>query len=156
MKRGAEAVKQRLIPRYYFWPKQDSEQGKQTICLGQAPGQYSRLGEERKEAFKEIREKLEAEKDKEVRGILKRRKQIQDMKKDLDQGSGGKYRQVYMELLERDQKYCKEREGIVVGIEKAIALVEIEEEKQNHPSPARDRCVITPENAHECYKGSRR
>ena len=63
------------------------------IRLGQAPDttqdQYNRRREERKEAFKEIREKLEAEKDKEVRGVLKRRKKINDMKKDLNQGSGG-------------------------------------------------------------------
>ena len=80
-------------PRYSFWPKQDSGQGERTIRLGQAPDttqdQYNRLREERKEAFKEIREKLEAEKDKEVRGVLKRRKKINDMKKDLNQGSGG-------------------------------------------------------------------
>ena len=38
-----------------------------------------------------------------------------------------------MESLERDEKYCKEREGIVVGLEKAIAIVEMEEEKQDQP-----------------------
>ena len=36
-------------------------------------------------------------------------KKIHDMKKDLDQGSGGEYRQVHMESLESDEKYCKER-----------------------------------------------
>ena len=66
--------------------------------------QYNRQREERKEAFKEIQEKLEVEKDKEVKGVLKQRKKIQDMKKDLDQGSGGKYKQVHMEWLERDKK----------------------------------------------------
>ena len=64
---------------------------------------------------------------------MKRRKQIHDTKKDLDQDSGGEYRQVHMESIERDQKYCREREGIVVGLERAIAIVEIEEEKQNQP-----------------------
>ena len=122
-------------PRYSFWPKQGSGQGERMIRLGQAPDttqdQYNRPREERKEAFKEIREKLEAEKDKEVRGVLKRRKKIHDMKKDLDQGSGGEYRQVHMESIERDQKYCREHEGMVVGLVKAIAIVEIEEEKQN-------------------------
>ena len=59
------------------------------------------------------------------------------MKKDLDQGSGGKYRQVHIESLERDEKYCKEREGMVAGLEKAIYIVEMEEERQDqlrHPA----------------------
>ena len=34
-----------------------------------------------------------------------------------------------MESIERDKKYCREREGIMVGSEKAIAIVEIEEKK---------------------------
>ena len=35
-----------------------------------------------------------------------------------------------MESIERDKKYCREREGIMVGLEKAV---EIEEKKQNQP-----------------------
>ena len=77
---------------------------------------------------------------------MKQRKKIHDMKKDLGQGSGGEYRQVHMESMVRDKKYCREREDIVVGLEKAIAIVEIKEEKQNQPRhppqpssrPARD------------------
>ena len=97
----------------------------------QTPPRTSTTGLEKKERkpSKKKREKLEAEKDKEVRGVLKRRKKNHGLKKDLDQGSGGEYRQVHMESLERDKKYCKEHEGIMVGLEKAIAIVAIEEEK---------------------------
>ena len=133
--------------------------------MGQAPcttqDQDNRLREERKEALNEIREQLEAEKDKEARGVLKRRKQIHDTKKDLDQGSGGKYRQVRMESLERDEKYCKEREGIVVGLEKAIAIVEMEDEKQDQPRhppqhsprPARNTPRRTPQMLQRITEG---
>ena len=38
-----------------------------------------------------------------------------------------------MESLERDEKYGKEREGIVAGLEKAIDIVEMKEEKQDQP-----------------------
>ena len=81
-------------PTYSFWPKQGSGQGERTIHLGQAPDatqdQYNRPREERKEAFKEIREKLEAEKDTEVRGVLKCRKKIHDMKKKSRPGLRGR------------------------------------------------------------------
>ena len=53
------------------------------------------------------------------------------IKKEIDQDPGGEYRQVYEEWIDRDKKYCGEREGIVAGLEKALAIVEIEEEKQN-------------------------
>ena len=35
---------------------------------------------------------------------MKRRKKNHGLKKDLDQGSGGEYRQVHMESLERDER----------------------------------------------------
>ena len=40
---------------------------------------------------------------------MKLRKKIHDQKKYLDKGSGGEYRQVHVELLERYEKNCKER-----------------------------------------------
>ena len=82
-----------------------------------------------------LRRKLEVEKDKEVRGILKMRKKIQNLKKYLDEGSGGAYRQVQRELLERYKKYCTEREGMVLGLERAIDLVEQAEGEQGQQAP---------------------
>ena len=42
-----------------------------------------------------------------------------------------------MELLERYKKYCREREGMVLGLERAIDLVEMAEEEpdqqRSHP-----------------------
>ena len=78
---------------------------------------------------------LKEEKDKEFRGILKMRKKIQNLKKYLDEGSGGAYRQVWRELLERYKKYCTEREGMVLGLERAIDLVEQAEGKQGQQAP---------------------
>ena len=41
------------------------------------------------------------------------RKKIQNLKKYLNEGSGGEYRPVQRELIERYVKYCTEREGRV-------------------------------------------
>ena len=66
-----------------------------------------------------------------------------------------------MESLERDEKYCKEREGIVVGLEKAIDIVEMEEEKQDQqrrppqpsPRPVRPTPGRTPQNYQKITEG---
>ena len=66
---------------------------------------------------------------------MKLRKKIHDLKKYLDEGSGGAYRQVYVESIERNEKYCQEREGMVLGLEKAIDTVKMEEKEQDQQRP---------------------
>ena len=55
------------------------------------------------------------------------------MKRSLGGGAGGAYRPVYMELLARDERYRREREGVVIGIERAIDLLEMEESPNESP-----------------------
>ena len=57
--------------------------------------------EGRGEALGGVRRKLEEEKKKDVRGVIKLQKKIQDMERSLGGGAGGVYRPVYMELLAR-------------------------------------------------------
>ena len=92
---------------------------------------------------------------------MKLRKKIHDLKKYLNAGFGGAYRQVHRESLERHEKYCKEREGIVVGLDKAIDIVEIEEEEQDQqrrppqpsPHPGRPTPGRTPQNFQRITEG---
>ena len=90
----------------------------------------------RREALGGVRRKLEEEKDKEVRGVIKLRKKSQDMERSLGGGAGGAYRPVYLELLARDERYRREREGVITGIERAIDLVELEEEELEQQVPS--------------------
>ena len=58
------------------------------------------------------------------------------MKRSLGGGAGGAYRPVYLELLVRDERYRREREGVIIGLERAIDLVELEEEELEQQVPS--------------------
>ena len=148
-----------------IWTVQGPGRGASTTPQGQIPdptqGPPNIPREERSEALRGIRGKLENEKDKEVRGVMKQRKKIHDLKKYLDESSGGTYRQVNMESLERYKKDCKEREGMVLGFEKAIVIVEMEEEEQDQrmltpkpiPYPVHPTLGRTPHNRQNTTEG---
>ena len=57
------------------------------------------------------------------------------MERYLGEGAGGVYRPVYMELLALDEGYSREREGVVLGLERAIDLVELGEEDPDQQVP---------------------
>ena len=60
---------------------------------------------------------------------------IQNLKRYLGEGSGGAYRQIQREALERYENYCTERESMVQGLDRAIDLVEQAKEKQDKQAP---------------------
>ena len=60
--------------------------------------------------------KLEEEKSKKIRGLLKLCKKIQDIKKSLGKGASGVYRPAYRELLKRHKGYHRERKGMAIGL----------------------------------------
>ena len=90
----------------------------------------------RREALVGVCRKLEEEKNKEVRELIQLSKKIQDMKKSLAKGAGGVYRPAYRELIRRNEGYHREREGVEIGLERAIDLIEqVEEEPEQQGSP---------------------
>ena len=60
-------------------------------------GKRERRRAERPQDLGGVRKKLEEEKRKEARGVIKLRKQIQEMKRLLSGGAGGVFRPVYKE-----------------------------------------------------------
>ena len=79
--------------------------------------------------------KLEEEKNQEDRRTLKLRKKIPEREIAFEEGTGGLDRHIYMGLLMRDEGYRRERDGVVLGLEAAIDLVEQAEEEQGQQAP---------------------
>ena len=84
-------------------------QGPQPIREGaQEQRKEETRGNSISEFLEGLRRKLEEEKEKEVRGILKMRMKIQNLKRYLEEGSGGAYQQIQRESLERYEKHRTE------------------------------------------------
>ena len=82
-----------------------------------------------------LRKKLREEIHKEDRGIIKLRKKIQ--KREIYFGGGAKveYRAAHREIILRDEEYRMEREGLVLGLERAIDIIDLVEEEQGRQVP---------------------
>ena len=100
------------------------EQGKEETC-GNSTG----------EVLKGLCRKLEEEKNQEDRPTVKLWKKIREREKSFGEGSVGLDRPIYMELLLQDEGYHREQEGVVLGLEAAIDLVELAEEEQGQQAP---------------------
>ena len=99
----------------------------------------------------------------ETRGRERQRSQGVIKLRSLGGGAGGAYRPVYLELLARDERYRREREGVITGIERAIDLVELEEEEleqqvlslQASPQPESPAPRKTPQNVQSTGGGEK-
>ena len=68
--------------------------------------------------------KLEEEKEKEIRGICKIRMKVKNLKKDPNKGPRGKNQQRQRRTIEKYKKQCMEREGKIIGLERAIDFID--------------------------------
>ena len=80
--------------------------------------------------------KLEETKEREISGILKTRMKFKNLKKDLDKGSEGENHQIQRKSIERYKKHCKECEGKIIGLERAIDFVEQSKGNNNQAPPS--------------------
>ena len=103
--------------------------------LVQEQGKEETRGNYSGEVLERLRKKLGEEKNKEDRGIIKLRKKTREMERYLGEGAGGVYPATYMEILVWDKGYRREREGVVLGLERAIDLIELAEEEQGQQVP---------------------
>ena len=74
--------------------------------------------------LKKLCKKLEEEKQQTERLNIKLRKVIRNRDRSYSEGSLGLERQTYLELQGRDKGYRREREGVGLGLEGALDLVE--------------------------------
>ena len=115
--------------------------------------------EVRKKVLREIRGKLEEEMNKEIRGVMRLRKKIHDLKRKINEDPVGAYRQVSVETIDRNEKYYKEHDVMALGLESAIDTVEMEEEEQDQqrppPQPSPDSwCPTSRRKTHNYQKST--